>query len=353
MSIAWPSTLRPTGPRLGERAAGRDNNFPVLRHIAAGLVVLTHGYALAGHELPQSWMPFLVNADLGNYAVKAFFVISGFLVTRSFLSGHGSLRRFVIARSLRIYPALVASVLLGVALATATNLRPAASVLTDASTWGYVWRNATAWSFVANVPGSFPHNAIAGGPNGSLWSLPLEIRMYALVALVGAGGLLARAKVATIALLVCVAAIVAFGPWNVAYVLDGWQWTFVVSFLLGTAAYLARDRIPISLGLALLLVLAMMAAAGHAPAETVFTLFLPYWVLVLAYHPALPVVRLPGDYSYGMYVYAFPLQQSVVHALPGLSIATMFAVSVPLTLLVAAASWHALEQPMLRRKPRP
>jgi peptidoglycan/LPS O-acetylase OafA/YrhL len=229
---------------------------------------------------------------------------------------------------------------------------PAAVVLSDPSTWTYAWRNATAWSFVSGIAGSFPHNPIPGGPNGSLWSLPLEVRMYALVAIVGAIGLFARPRIATAALLAAVVAIAATGPGDVPGVAESWHWVFVVSFLLGMAAYLARDAIPVSFPLAALLVVPVVAAHGQPFAEMAFTLALPYWVLVLAYHPALPLVRLPGDYSYGIYVYAFPLQQTLAHAMPGLSATAMLATSVPLTLAVAALSWHALEQPMLRRKPR-
>jgi peptidoglycan/LPS O-acetylase OafA/YrhL len=177
--------------------------------------------------------------------------------------------------------------------------------------------------------------------------------MYAFVALVGVAGLLARPRAGAAALVAAVAAIVALGPWDVAYVAERWQWVFVTSFLLGMAAYLARDRVPISLPIAALVAVAVVAVSGRPFAETAFTLALPYWVLVLAYHPTLPRVRLPGDYSYGIYVYAFPIQQAVAQAIPGLSAATMLAVSFPLVVAVAAMSWHGLEQPMLRRKPRP
>jgi peptidoglycan/LPS O-acetylase OafA/YrhL len=352
MSFAARSASALGAPRLGELATGRDNNFPLLRHVAAGLVVLAHAFVLSGHNIPPQLAPILADADAGNYAVKAFFVISGFLVTQSFVAGHGSLRRFAMARVLRIYPALIASVVLAVALATLTNARPASSVLSDPATWDYAWRNATAWSFVVPIAGSFPHNPIPEGPNGSLWSLPIEIRMYALVAILGVAGLFARRRLATLALVAATAAIVLVGPWDIAYVAWQWQWVFVTSFLLGMAAYLARDHIPVSFAIALLFAVVMVVAAGRPMAETIFTLLLPYWVLVLAYHPALPRVRLPGDYSYGMYVYAFPLQQTIAHLLPGLSVATMLVLSIPLTLAAAALSWHALEQPMLRRKPQ-
>ncbi|MFS8084797.1 MAG: hypothetical protein ACMG6H_04145 [Acidobacteriota bacterium] len=61
---------------------------------------------------------------------------------------------------------------------------------------------------------------------------------------------------------------------------------------------------------------------------------------------------MPGDYSYGVYVYAFPLQQAIRWLWPDIPLATIPATSLALILCVAALSWHALEEPLLRQKPR-
>ena len=79
-----------------------------------------------------------------------------------------------------------------------------------------------------------------------------------------------------------------------------------------------------------------------------------YGTLVLAYHPRIQwrAYNRVGDYSYGLYVYAFPVQQTIISRIPGLTSVELFLVSFPVTLALAAISWHALERPMLALKSR-
>jgi peptidoglycan/LPS O-acetylase OafA/YrhL len=81
---------------------------------------------------------------------------------------------------------------------------------------------------------------------------------------------------------------------------------------------------------------------------------LVYTVLVIAYDPRLRVRALnrTGDYSYGLYVYAFPVQQTLVRHFAGIEPAWLFALTLPITGMLAAMSWHWLEQPALALKSR-
>jgi peptidoglycan/LPS O-acetylase OafA/YrhL len=85
-----------------------------------------------------------------------------------------------------------------------------------------------------------------------------------------------------------------------------------------------------------------------------FTLTVAYGTLVLAYHPRIQwrAYNRVGDYSYGLYVYAFPVQQTIIARVPGLTSVELFAVSFAATLALAAVSWHALERPALALKSR-
>jgi len=112
------------------------------------------------------------------------------------------------------------------------------------------------------------------------------------------------------------------------------------SFLKTTVALAGTGPLPAAL-------LQARAGEGSAP-------LLAYVVLVAAYHPRLrwPAFNRIGDYSYGMYVYSFPLQQTLMQRFPALEPAGLFALSLPLSLAVAACSWHALERPALALKSR-
>ena len=171
-------------------------------------------------------------------------------------------------------------------------------------------------------------------------------------ALAGMAGLLARADRCAAAL----AALIALFAWkpewlplepNNASVRD-----LALLFGLGAVAYVARDRLPLSLtafavGVALFIVNPWGLGRGLA-----FTLTIAYGVLVLAYHPRIQwrAYNRVGDYSYGVYVYAFPIQQTIVARVPGLTPIELFAASFAVTLALAAVSWHALERPALALK---
>ena len=59
-----------------------------------------------------------------------------------------------------------------------------------------------------------------------------------------------------------------------------------------------------------------------------------------------------GDYSYGLYIYAFPVKQTVARLAPGVEPYAMFALAFPVTLALAALSWHCVERPALALKSR-
>ncbi len=92
--------------RLSNFTDGRDNNFSLIRIIAAFAVLITHSFALAiGTGEAEPFQKFL-GMTMGTIAVDIFFITSGFLVTSSLLTRQ-SVIEFVWARVLRIYPALL------------------------------------------------------------------------------------------------------------------------------------------------------------------------------------------------------------------------------------------------------
>ena len=94
-------------PRIADRASGRDNNFNLLRILAALGVLVSHAYPISlGAGTPEPLSALLGDVTLGTVSVMIFFSISGFFITRSF-AGRTSLARFMQARCLRLFPALI------------------------------------------------------------------------------------------------------------------------------------------------------------------------------------------------------------------------------------------------------
>jgi peptidoglycan/LPS O-acetylase OafA/YrhL len=341
-------------PLLADQTAGRDNNVLAIRFVAAATVILFHCYALTDRWTEEPLYAAFAPMNFGALGVQVFFVLSGFLVTQSWLA-RPALVAFAAARVLRIYPALVAATLFTILVAGASSTLPWSEYLRSPTTWRYLVRTASGIDVVDRLPGVFPDNPFPRAANGSLWTLPVELRLYVALGIAGLAGALARPRSWLAAGLLLVAAALA---WPDAVPLDpNTRGTRLAAFLflLGSLACVWQRHLPLSLpGAALAVALPLLDANGLAREGPLFALLLAYVVLVVAYHPALRLRGLAGapDYSYGLYVYAFPIQQTIVRAAPDIAPPVLFAAALAATLAVAAVSWHALESPLLRLKSR-
>lgn len=343
--------------------ADRDNNFNLLRVVAALAVLVSHSTVLTGGAPNAEPGRALLGLSLGSIAVDVFFVTSGFLVTASLLRRQ-SLLAFVWARCLRVYPANLAMVLLlvfGLGLTFTTVAWPA--YLSDPQTLEYLVKNATLYVGVTfRLPGVFAHNAFPDIVNGSLWTMPHELHMYTAVALVWAlcrpfarHGHAAVFRRTVIALTIIAAVLlVANDLTNPAPRENGFLMLFFM-FFSGASAQLLRERVRLSQRVFWPLLGALVLSAFNKHVFfAVYLCALTYLVLFLAYVPSGLVRRYNrlGDYSYGIYIYAFPVQQVIAALLPGISRLGMVATAAPATLLLAIPSWHLLERRALAFKRR-
>ncbi len=339
--------------RLGDLAHGRDNNFQLIRFLSATAVIVFHCYALTGRLALEPVALLLGNESTGSIGVKSFFVVSGFLVTRSFIE-RGSLRAFLAARVLRIYPALIVATLFSVAVAAWSSAIALPAFLADPLTHRYVLGNGLGWRTEFVLPGAFPDNPFPHGVNGSLWTIPIEIRMYLFCAAFGVLGLLNRRFSFNVAL----AALIAFFAWQPELLpiepANEYARGFAMNFAAGAFACVHRDRIALHPGAAALAVALMAWNPGGVGTGPLMVPLLAYALLVLAYHPQMrfSAFNRLGDYSYGLYLYAFPIQQALVLLNRDITPWRLFALALPLTLAVAALSWHGVEKPALGLKSR-
>jgi peptidoglycan/LPS O-acetylase OafA/YrhL len=340
-------------PRLSELAHGRDNNFQLIRLLSAAAVVLFHSYALTNHWTDEPLWRVMPEFNFGALGVGCFFVISGFLVTQSWLARR-AVGPFVAARVLRIYPALIGAVMFTVALAGVSSALDWGAFLRDPQTRDYIVHVAPGWEMKYRLPGAFPANPIAHDVNGSLWTLPVELRLYIAVLVAGVLGLLARPVVWLLAL----SLLLELFAWRPDLFpmppYDDVTRNLVLLFALGSLTYVWRGAIPVSLAAAAIALALVIVDPGGLARGALFAPLLVYVVLVAAYHPRLqwPAFNRAGDYSYGVYVYSFPIQQTLLERLPGLTPLPLFALALAATLAVAALSWHCVERPALGLKSR-
>jgi peptidoglycan/LPS O-acetylase OafA/YrhL len=332
--------------RLDAAFATGRNNFNLIRLIAAWLVIYSHSWAITGTAGADAIGALTLIKSGGALAVDVFFVISGFLVAASVQ--RNPLREFLIARALRIYPALVVCILLSVCV-LGPLLTTAPGYWSDAKTWRYLWANASLWRAEFWLPGVFdtlPRTAV----NGSLWTLPIEGRLYLALMLAGLTGMLAPQRyLPAWALAMTGACAFAFLraplPEHLAYLV--WVTAF---FITGTLFWVYRERIRLSIW-PLLIVLAIAAALrGTAWFALAYFPLVAYGTMALAFLPRLSVIE-KNDLSYGLYLYGWPMQQLALLA-GATTVVTNTVFATAAALACAALSWFLIERPALRWKHR-
>lgn len=335
---------------IGSFDCGRDNNYNLMRFLAASMVIYFHGFSLSGHRGGDPLFKLTGYTDMGICAVNIFFAVSGFLVTKSFVSRQ-DVSLFIEARLLRIFPALIAAVMFTVFIVglSATTI-PFDVYLRSRVTFSYIVHNVTLIKGVAHLlPGVFENNPFKGSVNGSLWTLYMEIWMYLSLTVLGILGILNRKNLFNIVLLILVLLYLFFPdkfPLLSEYKHNPRLAAF---FAVGAFCYINRNIIPLHACLLSIFVIAAILLRGTSYGLLSFNLALAYGIFWFAYCPAgwMRIFNLFGDYSYGLYIYAFPIQQSIALVLYSVSPSKMFVIAYPLTLVMAVMSWHFIEKPAL------
>jgi peptidoglycan/LPS O-acetylase OafA/YrhL len=331
-------------PTLSPGRGARRTLFDLLRLGAALAVLLSHSYALTGrHE------PGIGSQSVGNIAVLVFFSISGYLIAQSWMR-EPRLVLFLAKRALRILPALLAVLVLSaVVLGPLVTGQSLGSYLGSTDTWRYITDNAVMHT-AYDLPGVFASNPFPGTVNGSLWTLKHEVLCYLLVAALGVCGLLRGRSVATVALVGLVLLFALVGGHGPAFFDESMlERAFFVAALLQVWG---DDRVPRRWPVAAVLLAAWVATASTAAGPWMATIAIPYATIVAA--GALPAASerwmRGNDISYGVYLWAFPVQQVIASTWYGATPLGLSALALPITVALGLASWLLVEHPALRLK---
>lgn len=343
--------------RLSDFSQDRNNNFNLIRIVAALAVLVSHSFPLAiGHNGADP-LKEIIGMTMGNIAVDVFFITSGFLVTSSLLNRQ-SIIGFVWARVLRIFPALLAMLLLTIfVLGVYFTSWSILNYLSSGSTYIYLAKCSTLITGVAfNLPGVFANVPYSHYVNGSLWTMTHEVRLYAILALIWIILRIAPNRLyafnITIVALAFVSGfylLVSHFRFSTTHPFAG----FFFMFFVGAAFYILKQHIVLLRWLLWFFVAGLLLAAVSKQAFFVVYVFtIAYILFYVAYVPSGFVRKYNqlGDYSYGIYIYAWPMQQSVAALIPGVTVFQMILISGIATLSLAILSWHLLEQRALNLK---
>ncbi len=334
-----------------------NNRFDVLRLLAAWLVLFSHCFPLGGQPQNEPLASTLGIDTLGGLGVAIFFVLSGYLVTLS-LQRTDSMLVFMRKRAVRIYPALVVTCLLcALVLGPTLTSLPLAEYWSHGMTWNYL-KTSSALSIKYALPGVFADNPLPNAVNGSLWSLPYELRCYLVLMVLSMLPLSLKTKTlgafgVLLAFTLLRPTVPPASPFDEFAGLDYYDSKLGLLFVMGALFAAWRDFLRPSalLGLALLVA---MVALPHGNLQLVFWLcgsgMLVLWLALYGmWLPAIPARM--GDWSYGAYLYGFPVQQVLAQAgVPQWGMGWFVLCSTVLTLALAGLSWHGVEKPAMRWK---
>nr|WP_010130493.1 acyltransferase [Microbulbifer agarilyticus] len=343
----------PESKMLVEYDGNRENNFTLIRLIFAWLVLFGHSFAIQPtHGLKNPLNSIFKGSEwIGSFAVHGFFIISGFLVCASLLNR--GVKDYIISRALRVLPGLMLCVLICVfVLGVVLTTLPLVEYLTSAKTWEYLKNGFAIFRMEWSLPGVFEDNR-RRSMNGSLWTLNVEVYCYFLLACIGFFGLLGKRALANLTIF----GVLAFSYFNFSDVPllgvnDKWGRPGLF-FIVGVFFYLNRASVPVNGKLAIFSLIVLVSSFGEGWYLYVSPPFFAYIIFYLAYATKnLGIDKSLGDISYGVYIYAWPVQQVVAMAFPGLNPYSHTVVATLVVFVLAYVSWHFVEKNALKLKPK-
>lgn len=324
------------------------NNLDLVRLLAAFAVIWGHAYALVPNavqvDFVANWLKFTYSGAL---AVKLFFFLSGLVVTNSLLRGTPAVT-FVLHRFFRLWPALFVtiiclSLLVGPLISTIAVREYFESEQTYLFIKSYLFSGLFTGNFEqTELPGVFSGNPYSAA-DGSLWTIPFEIGCY--VGLLSLWLVFKKFRGAvSVALSLIITVSLYIPDFNVLPGSLEIKWA-VLCFAMGSSVAFYQDKIFIKLSLVLSLV-----AIAFITRDTVVKelLFYPAFFASVLYLSSLKIslkFKLPGDYSYGVYLWGWPVQQILVSFVAIESIFINQAITILISLAIAVLSWHLIEKP--------
>lgn len=328
------------------------NNITLLRHFAAFFVLISHSYDLTGN-FDNEFLRKISGQSISfsRIGLIIFFFISGFLITQSLVSSI-NIKQFIWKRFLRIYPALIMLMVITVfILGPVFTSLPVKQYFSNSETWGYFsGTSLIRLRFV--LPGVF-HGE---GVNGSLWTLPVEFRLYLLLALLSIIGVIKKHSLYFVFIFLFTVFATLIVPLNspgkiLSYLNPYLSWGMY--FLTGSFVFFIKDKIILDYRILIALIILWILLRNHEVVNMLSELICFSYLTLWASFKT-PIV-FPGffkqnDFSYSMYLYAYPLQQIFIIENGIISPLKLMLLTLLALIPLCWASWNFIEKPSLKLK---
>lgn len=350
--------------KLGRAFDPRSNALNAWRLLLAAEVIVCHSWGMTG-RVPSLKPAYQLLLNVG---VDGFFAISGFLITASWLS-NPRLREFLGARALRILPGfyvcLLVTAFVIAPIGVATQGGSGTKLITSGASLEFVLKNSAVALVKFDIGGTPRGIPAAGAWNGSLWSLIWEVMCYVVVAAIGVVGLANRRWISPAIFAAALLGTISLPTITVpdgtadhqqggaAIALIYLAARAAIMFSAGAFLYQWRDVIPARWSLVAVSVVIVAASSVLPNYRMVAAIPLAYAVIVSGALIHSRRLRLRTDLSYGVYIYASPMQQLLaMNGLIWLTPLAFAALSTAATLPLAALSWFLVEKPAQALKHR-
>lgn len=327
------------------------NSFNFIRLIAAVSVVYSHSYAIVGAHEPR-----IGSVNLGETGVWIFFLLSGYLVSASWHQ-HPRFNIFLAKRALRIFPGLLVMLVTTIIIGALFSTLKLHDYLSSQQTVSYL-NNIFLYVPQFSLPGVFDTNRYPSVVNGSIWTLSYEFTMYIAIGIIGAAKLYRIVNIKKIWLTLLIICFVVYVTWqdipsfSLFYLNIRSLLPFVLMFFTGVYV---QERFDITktkpiIGI-LMLGLFLMGCHFFPYLAPIFAATsLAYAIFSFGSLPHGAWLQKWGDFSYGIYIYAFPIQQAVEHVTKTGNELKLFLISMALVTPLAILSWFLVESPALKLK---
>lgn len=321
----------------------RENSFDFIRLVAAISVIYGHSFGMVVDPSFRDPVTVLFPYTYsGALAVDVFFLISGIFVTRSFISS-GNAVEFLVKRCARIFPALAMyGFVIAFPIAIFTTRAPVDFLLSPLP-WIYAFNNSLLETTYF-IPQVFEGTPMKGIVNGALWTIRSEFRLYLLILVIGLLGVLTVSARRYLIFGLLVAFSVNFKIFE--GIGDARVASSIYMFLFGSATYLFRHHVSVQFIHLPVLLAATLLTGGDLQKLCLYS-FIYVLVLYLGCMRPTRLFVIRNDYSYGIYLYGFPVQQIFAFLWPTSGAYANFLVSLLAVLCLAIPSWHLVERPFI------
>lgn len=332
-----------------------DNSFDIIRHVAAIMVIYSHHFALSGMKEPS----FFGVGSFGSCAVLIFFSISGYLISQSFMRSKSNYS-YAKKRILRVYP--------GLAICLIFTIYVCGGLLGRESFFDWVSSFEAIKTYFrvilltgVGVVGVQPEGInfftydyiLSNTMNGSVWTLFFEVFDY--IAIAFALSLFKKHNIGVFLLLICSIILqvicIEYGITKLALRATS---LFTIPFAFGALLFIYKEKWfycnKVKFSILLLSILIMYLSVGNEMlSKTIYPVAVCYVTLLIGLSFKDVLIKGRFDFSYGIYIYAFPIQQIVINE-TNLGFVASMAMSLILTTIMASLSWFCVEKPMLNKK---